>query len=65
MLWIIFLGDEQRKEERVDAAFPGPWEIDLAILHAIADVPAVIELTVDHVDMGIEDERLLCVQQGN
>ncbi len=56
-LRVIVLGDEDGEEHGAEAAFDGAWQIELAIGLADADVPAVVELTVDGMDVAVEDER--------
>ncbi len=55
---VVILGDEESEEEGVEAAFFGADEVKVAVLDALADVAAVIELAGDDVNVGVEDEHL-------
>ena len=56
---IVLLGHEQAEEHRVEAALLRAHQIELPVVHALAHVAAVVELPIDDVDVGIEDERVL------
>ena len=56
---VVLLGDEQAEEHRVEATLLGANQIELPIVDALAHVAAVVELAIDDVDVGIEDEGVL------
>ena len=56
---IVLLRDEQRKEHGVQAPFFRTDQVELSVVHTLSHVAAVIELTVDHMNVGIEDESVI------
>ena len=56
---VVILGHEDGKEQRADSALPGARQVELAVRLLRADVAAVIELTVDRVNVAVEDQRAL------
>ncbi len=55
---VVLLGHEQTEEHRIQAAVSGSRQIELAIVDTLAHVAAVVELAIDDVDVGIEDQRV-------
>ena len=55
---VVLLGHEQAEEHRVEAALFRAHQIELAVVDALAHVAAVVELAIDDVDVGVEDERV-------
>ena len=53
---VVLLGHEQAEEHRVEAALLRASQVELPVVDALAHVAAVVELAIDHVDVGIEDE---------
>ena len=53
---VVLLGHEQAEEHRIQAAFFRAHQIELPIVDALTHVAAMIELTIDDVDVGVEDE---------
>jgi len=58
VLRIILFRDEKRKEKCVQTALAHARQIELAVLHALANISAMIELTIDHMDMCVERKDL-------
>jgi hypothetical protein len=56
MLRIVFFRYEKRKEHRVHSALFGARQIELTVAHALADIAAVIKLTIDNVNVRIKRE---------
>ena len=56
---VVLLRHEQRKERRVEPSLFRAGEIELTVLDALAHVATVVKLPIHHVNMGIEDERVL------
>lgn len=54
---IVIFGDEDAEEERFESAFFRTRQIELSILVPLTDVSAMIENTVDRVDVSVENER--------
>ena len=55
---VVLLGHEQAEEHRIEAAFFRAHQIELPVVYALAHVAAVVELPIDDVDVGVEDERV-------
>ena len=53
---VVLLGHEQAEEHRIEAAFFRAHQIELPIVDALTHVAAMVELTIDDVDVGVEDE---------
>ncbi len=54
---VVLLGHEQAEEHRVEAALFRASQVELPVVDALAHVAAVVELAIDDVDVGVEDER--------
>ena len=61
---VVLLHHEERHEEGVDASFLHARQVHLTVGKAIPDVPAQVELAVDHVDVPVEDEGFLVQPAG-
>ena len=61
---VVLLGHEQAEEHRVEAALFRASQVELPVVDALAHVAAVVELAIDHVDVGVEDERVLMERPG-
>jgi hypothetical protein len=53
---VVFFANEQGEEHGVEAAFFRTRQIDLAVIDALADVTALVELAVDHVNVSVENQ---------
>jgi hypothetical protein len=51
------LGDEQREKQGAEAAFTSARQVEVTVLETLANIATVIELPVDHVNVGIEDQH--------
>jgi hypothetical protein len=58
-LRVVILGNEDGEKHGVYAAFFSAWKIELSIIHPLSDVAAVIQLAIDHMHVGIENESIL------
>ena len=56
---IVILGYVEREEHGADSTFAGARKIELAIRFSLADVTSVIKLTLDRVDVRIENQSFL------
>ena len=56
---VVLFGHEQTEEHRVEAAVTRPSQVELTVFNALPHVAAVVELAIDHVHVGVEDERIL------
>ena len=61
---VVLLRHEQRHEEGVDAPFLHARQVHLPVGQAVPDVPAQVQLAVDHVDVPVEDEGVLVLPAG-
>ena len=61
---VVLLGHEQAEEHRVEAALFRASQVELPVVHALPHVAAVVELAIDDVDVGVEDERVLMERPG-
>ncbi len=61
---VIGLLGEQAEGNRAQAALADPWQIHLAILVRVANVPTQIELAVDHMHMPIHHEPVRLPEAG-
>src|SRR5262249_12253193 len=61
---VVLLGDEQRKEHRIETALFCPHQIELPVVHPLPHIAAVVELPIDDVDVSVEDEGVLVESPG-